>query len=179
LNRQPLAAAAEHFGLQDVLEAARKLYLEDEGRTLASSGGMSMADIERILAHDYTAVSTDSWTKDSAPTERMSAHPRDFGTFARVLGEFTRDRGVLTLEEAVRKLTSLPAAIIGLEDRGVIKQGAWADITVFDPENVANRATFPEPWQYPAGIEHVVVNGELALRAGERTDSLSGRVLCR
>lgn len=106
-------------------------------------------------------------------------HPRWYGTFPRVLGRYVRERGVLTLEEAVRKMTSLPAARLGLEDRGRIAEGLVADIVVFDPDRVVDRSTFQAPHQYPDGIEWVLVNGVVTVERGEYKDVRAGRVLRR
>jgi len=104
-------------------------------------------------------------------------HPRSYGTFPRVLAEYVRNRHVLSLEEAVRKMTSLPARRAGLTGRGLIYPGAAADLLLFDPETVADRSTFGDPHQYPAGIETVIVNGEVVFENGELTGAHPGRVL--
>ncbi|MEM3056215.1 MAG: amidohydrolase family protein, partial [Candidatus Bathyarchaeia archaeon] len=106
-----------------------------------------------------------------------SLHPRGYGTYPLLFERYVRDKAVLSLEEAVRKITSLPAGFLGLEDRGLIREGFWADLVVFDPSMIENRATYTEPTSYPIGISHVLVNGELAVDNGEFTESLSGRVL--
>ena len=106
-------------------------------------------------------------------------HPRWYGTFPRVLGHYVREKGVLTLEEAVSKMTSMPATRLGLEDRGRIAEGGIADIVVFDPETVIDRSTFQDPHQYPDGIEYVVVNGVVTVDGGEFRDVRPGRVLRR
>ena len=105
------------------------------------------------------------------------SHPRNYGTFPRALGRYGRDRGCFTLEEGVAKMTGLPAAKLGLRRRGVIKRGNVADIVVFDWDTVQDRATFEEPHQYPAGIPHVIVNGQFAVRDGQTTDCCAGRVV--
>jgi N-acyl-D-aspartate/D-glutamate deacylase len=94
-----------------------------------------------------------------------------------VLGKYARDEKLFPLEEAVRKMTSLPASILGLKDRGMLKKGAFADLVIFDPDNVADQATFENPKQYPVGIPYVMVNGEFAIFQEEHTGKLSGRVL--
>jgi N-acyl-D-amino-acid deacylase len=104
-------------------------------------------------------------------------HPRSYGTFARVLGEYTRERRLLSLPQAVHKMTGLPARRLGLKDRGVIRVGARADLVVFDPKRVADEATYEDPHRYPTGIEHVLVNGRWVIRDGQHTGSLPGRVL--
>jgi N-acyl-D-aspartate/D-glutamate deacylase len=108
---------------------------------------------------------------------RASPHPRSYGTFARVLGRYVREQRVIPLEEAVRKMTSFPAARLGLSDRGLVRPGVKADITVFDPATVADRATFENPHQYAVGISTVIVNGQVAFENGAMTDARPGRVL--
>ena len=106
-------------------------------------------------------------------------HPRNFGTFPRVLGKYVRDEKVISLEEAMRKMTSLPAATLGLADRGTIAPGKWADLVIFDPATVADKATFEQPFQYPVGIDTVIVNGEVVLDEGQHTNKRPGKVLRR
>ena len=106
-------------------------------------------------------------------------HPRNFGTFPRVLGVYARDRGLLRLEDAIRKMTSLNAAKIGLFDRGLVRAGLFADLTIFDPARVRDRSTYEDPFQYTEGIEHVLVNGQLVMEAGRPTPARPGRALRR
>src|SRR5204863_7154314 len=105
--------------------------------------------------------------------------PRSFGTFPRVLGVYAREKKLLRLEEAVRKMTSLSAEKIGLVDRGVLNAGAFADVTLFDPARVIDKATYLEPFQYPEGIEVVIVNGQVTIDHGTHTGARGGRVLRR
>ena len=133
-------------------------------------------DVKRIMKHPQTMVASDG--RLSQPGDGHP-HPRAYGTFPRVLGRYVRDEGVLTLEDAVRKMTAMPAARLGLDGRGVVKVGAYADVVVFDPATVADRATFTEPHQYPVGIDYVIVNGKLAVDAGRFADVRAGRVLRR
>ncbi|MEZ5285783.1 MAG: amidohydrolase family protein [Vicinamibacterales bacterium] len=104
-------------------------------------------------------------------------HPRAYGTFARVLGYYVREKHVLTLEEAVRKMAGFPAARLGLYDRGLIRAGMKADLVVFDPATVKDLATFEKPHQYAVGVSTVLVNGQFALRDGAMTDTRAGRAL--
>jgi N-acyl-D-amino-acid deacylase len=108
---------------------------------------------------------------------RSSAHPRAYGNFARLLGRYVRDEKLITLEEAVRRLAGLPAANLGLADRGLLRRGAFADVAVFDPATVADRATYDQPHQYAVGMRHVLVNGVPVLRDGEHTGATPGRAL--
>jgi N-acyl-D-aspartate/D-glutamate deacylase len=104
-------------------------------------------------------------------------HPRTYGSTARVLGSYVRERGIVSLETAVAKLTSVPAARLGLRDRGVVREGALADLVVLDPETVDDRATYEAPATHPTGIDHVIVNGRLAIRDGAETGERAGRLL--
>jgi N-acyl-D-aspartate/D-glutamate deacylase len=103
--------------------------------------------------------------------------PRTYGSFPRILGQFVRDEAVIGLAEAVRKMTGAPAARLGLRDRGLLRDGAIADITVFDPARVRSNATYDEPRRYPDGIEHVIVNGQLVVENGGHTGARPGRAL--
>lgn len=132
------------------------------------------ADVERIMRHPMVAVASDG--RLTQPGEGHP-HPRWYGTFPRVLGHYVREKRVLTLEEAVRKMTSLPADRLGLTDRGRMAEGAWADITVFNPETVIDRATFEDPHEYPDGIPYVIVNGVVVVNEGAFGDARPGRVL--
>jgi N-acyl-D-amino-acid deacylase len=108
---------------------------------------------------------------------RGNPHPRSFGTFPRVLGVYVRERGLLRLEDAVRKMTSQNAAKLGLTDRGLLRPGNFADITVFDAERVIDKSTYNQPFQYSEGIEYVVVNGQVVLDQGKHTGARPGRAL--
>jgi N-acyl-D-aspartate/D-glutamate deacylase len=104
-------------------------------------------------------------------------HPRGWGSTARILGRYVREEKLLTLEEAVRKMTSLPASRMRLQDRGLLRPGFFADLVVFDPTTVIDRSTYENPWQYSAGIPFVAVNGQLVVDEGKITDARPGRVL--
>ena len=133
-------------------------------------------DVRRIMQSPHTMVASDG--RLSRPGE-LHPHPRAYGTFPRVLGEYVRERQVLDLPTAIHKMTGMPAARLGLSDRGVLREGAAADVVVFDPATVRDRATFTEPHQYPAGIETVLVNGVVAVDGGRATGARAGRVLPR
>ena len=161
-------------------EAALDLLVSEEGWVSAVHFAMSEEDIEFVLSDPHTMIGSDGVAND--PASEMAAdktHPRTYGTYPRVLARYVRDREVLSLGEAVRRMTSLPAQRLGLADRGTLRAGAMADITVFDPRAVSDAATFDDPHRFPVGIPHVVVNGRLALENGVQTDVLSGRVLRR
>ncbi len=157
-------------GAELVIEAIRR------GGASAIYHVLDEADVERIMKHPWTAIGSDG--RLTQPGEGHP-HPRWYGTFPRVLGQYVRERGVLTLEDAVRKMTSLPADRMGLTDRGRLVEGAWADIAVFDSATVIDRATFEAPHQYPAGIPFVIVNGAVVVNADAFTAARPGRVLRR
>jgi N-acyl-D-amino-acid deacylase len=134
---------------------------------------MDEADVRRILAYEHTMIGSDGLPHDARP------HPRLWGTFPRVLGHYARDVGLFPLETAVYKMTGLTAGRFGLKDRGVLKQGAFADITIFDPDTIIDRADFEQPTQPARGITSVIVNGRLAWENGRATAARSGRLLTR
>nr|NIU39585.1 amidohydrolase family protein [Candidatus Bathyarchaeota archaeon]NIV44300.1 amidohydrolase family protein [Candidatus Bathyarchaeota archaeon] len=104
-------------------------------------------------------------------------HPRSYGTFPRVLGKYVRNEEILTLENAVQKMTSLPARKLGLKERGLIKEGMYADIAIFNPEIILDKATYADPHQYPEGVEYVVVNGKMIISKKEHIGALAGKAL--
>jgi N-acyl-D-amino-acid deacylase len=137
---------------------------------------MSEENLERVLAHPRGMVCSDGGAAALAgPARRGVPHPRSLGTFPRVLARYVRERKALTLEQAVHRMSGLPASRARLADRGVLRAGAWGDAVVFDPATVADRATFEDPYRYPVGIDAVVVNGRVALRDGER-GARAGRI---
>ncbi|MBT8338121.1 MAG: D-aminoacylase, partial [Gemmatimonadetes bacterium] len=165
----------------DAVDAAIRLQLRgDRGR---NGGGrmrgfsMSEDDVETYGALPWVATASDGGL--AHPDDRGSVHPRFYGTFPRKIAYYARDRGVLTVEDAVRSMTSLPAVLMGFDDRGSIREGYRADVVVFDLEELEDRTTFFEPHAYPSGIEHVLVNGEAVVENGELTWALPGAVLTR
>jgi N-acyl-D-aspartate/D-glutamate deacylase len=132
------------------------------------------ADVERLLTHPYGMVGSDG---SLVGFGIGGPHPRSYGTYPRILGHYVRERKVLSLEEAVRKMTSFPAQRLGFHRRGLLREGMTADITIFDPDTVIDRATFTDPHQYPVGIEYVIVNGEIVIEKSEHTGARPGQVL--
>jgi N-acyl-D-aspartate/D-glutamate deacylase len=132
-------------------------------------------DVVRFLQSDYGMIGSDGAL--SAPGDGSSPHPRAYGTYPRVLGRYVREQGVLSLESAVRKMTSFPAQRLGLQDRGLLREGMVADIAVFDPRTVGDRATFEQPHQYSVGVLYVLVDGQLVVERGAHTGARPGRVL--
>jgi len=159
-------------------DAAIDLVIEDRSRVSTVYFLMSEENVARKVAQPWMSFGSDA--EASAPEGvflNSSTHPRAYGTFTRVLGKYARDEGVITLQEAIRKMTSLPAANIGIRERGQLKAGFFADIVVFDPNAVKDHATFAKPLQYATGVEHVFVNGKQVLKDGEHTGATPGRVV--
>jgi N-acyl-D-aspartate/D-glutamate deacylase len=137
--------------------------------------------MNRALVQRWCSIGSDgSAYSTEGPLRRGNPHPRNFGTFPRVLGVYARERKLLTLEDAVRKMTSLNAAKLGLSDRGILKPGAFADVAIFDPNTVMDRATYDKPFAYNVGIEWVIVNGTPVLEpGGKHTGAKPGRAIRR
>jgi dihydroorotase/N-acyl-D-amino-acid deacylase len=165
-------------GLPRTPETGAELVIEAHRRGGASAiyHVLDSADVDRIMRHPRTMIASDG--RLVQPGEGHP-HPRWYGTFPRVLGHYVRERRIIPLEEAVRKMTSMPAGRLGLEGRGRIAEGAHADLVIFDPATIADRATFQAPHQYPVGIPFVFVNGAAVVDAGRFTDARAGRVLRR
>jgi N-acyl-D-amino-acid deacylase len=159
-------------------DTAIDLVIEDGTRVGAAYFTMSEDNLRRELALPWVSFCSDS---DAPSAEgrflQWSNHPRAYGSFARFLGRYVRDERIVPLEEAVRRLTSLPAHNLRLQRRGLLEPGYFADVVVFDPERIQDHATYDEPHQYATGVEHVAVNGTLVLRDGEHTGALPGRVV--
>ena len=135
---------------------------------------LSEDDVRTITAHPATMVASDGWV---LPFGEGMTHPRLYGTYPRVLAHFVRDRGLFSLEEAIRKMTSLPAQRMGLHDRGLLRPGMAADIVVFDPNTIRDHATWDDPHQYPDGIAAVIVNGALTVEDGDHLGTRDGMML--
>lgn len=155
--------------MQDVLAYQAAHPGEDNVEGIIGSG-MDEGDVERFMTWPNTSICSDG---------ANGGHPRGYGTFARVLGVYVRERGVLGLEDAIRKMTQLNATQLGIADRGVLSRGAFADLVIFDPETVVDRATMQEPARTATGFDLVMVNGEVVYRDGTRTDARPGRIVRR
>jgi len=163
---------------RDPLDATLDLLIEESGQASCVIWAMSEEDVREFLSHPLGCIGTDGLAyAPYGPLSRGAPHPRCYGTFARFLGHYVRDEGLLPLPEAVRKCTSLPASRLRLSDRGLLREGYRADVVVFDPATVAERGEYGHPHQYPAGIETVIVNGQVALAGGETAPARSGMVL--
>ena len=159
-------------------EAAMALLKNSKTNVSTVVFGMSEENLERFLAHPKAMICSDGGAfAVSGPARSGHPHPRGLGTFPRVLGRYVRERKVLTLAQAVDKMSGTPARRLRLAGRGKIAVGAAADLVLFDPATVADRATFEDPFQYPVGIPTVVVNGQIALRDGERVGKGAGKAL--
>jgi N-acyl-D-amino-acid deacylase len=161
------------------VDAYCDLILENEGVAMqVYRHQLDEGVTKRALSHPAMLVGSDGWAL--APHGDLfvgTPHPRCYGTYPRILGRYVREEGALTLQEAVRKMTSFPAQRLGLMDRGLLREGSWADIVVFDPERVGDNATYDRPHRYPRGIEYVLVNGRVVIEKGEHTGAWAGRVL--
>jgi N-acyl-D-amino-acid deacylase len=171
-----LAEVAELEGL-DPFDLIFDLIINKESLELVDFS-MSEEDVRTVMKHPLSMIGSDGWAL--APYGVLSeskTHPRSYGTYPRILGKYVREEKVLSLEEAIRKMTSLPAQKLGLTDRGLVRERMWADVVVFDPKRVVDEARYEDPHRYPAGIKYVLVSGELVVDRGEHTGTLSGKVL--
>lgn len=164
---------------QEVVDALFDILLADRSRTAAIYFSMSEEDIEYAMRQPWVSVGIDAGARAADSTVTEHPHPRAYGSFPRILCHYVRERHVITLEDAVRKFSALPAARVGLPDRGVVKAGMFADLTLFDPETVCDRGTFENPIQTAVGIRHVLVNGVPVVRNGQVTGARPGRGLRR
>jgi dihydroorotase/N-acyl-D-amino-acid deacylase len=178
LNGRTLADWAKERGLAPTPENGAELVIEGQEK-----GGASMIyhvldeqDVQRIMKHPQVMIGSDGRLSKFG---EASPHPRAYGTFPRVLGRYSRDLKLMSLETAVYKMTGQSAARLKLKDRGVLRAGAYADVVVFNPDSIADKSTFEQPHQYPVGIDYVFVNGVAAVDGGAFTDSRAGRVLKR
>jgi N-acyl-D-aspartate/D-glutamate deacylase len=178
MERVIAARSKDKTPTPDPLDVLFDVLIEEGGAVSTVYEHHTEKDMNLALLQPWCSVGSDgSAYAVEGPLHRGNPHPRSFGTFPRVLGEYVRRQGLLRLEDAVRKMTSLNAAKLGITDRGLLRPGNFADVTVFDPERIADRATFTEPFQYPEGVEYVVVNGKIVLDKGTHTHERPGRAL--
>jgi N-acyl-D-amino-acid deacylase len=171
--------AVEAGRTKDPLDFLCDLVLETDDQALCTIMNIEEHDLQAILRHPLAGPSSDGYALDHPLAPPRVAHPRHAGSFVRFLGRYWREQKLLPLEEAVRKMTSLPAQSVGLTDRGTLMVGNWADIVIFEADTVADRATFEDPYQRPVGIHYVLVNGVVTVENGEPTGALAGRALRR
>ena len=176
LAGQNLAQITQGRGLPATIENAAEtaMWIVEQGGCGGIFHAIGEDDLQRILAHPATMIASDG---EVAVFGRNVPHPRSYGTFARVLGLYARDKKILRLETAVQKMSALPAQRLGLSDRGVLRQGLKADIAVFDASTIRDTATFEKPHSYAEGVSLVIVNGEVAFEDGRMTAARPGRVL--
>ncbi len=164
----------------DPIDAVADYVVADRGETRILVTSMSDADVHAITGAPWVTVGSDANALAvTGVTGQGKPHPRSYGTHARVLGPFIRNLRLLTLEQAVAKMTGVAARALGLADRGLLRAGAWADVAVFDPARVADHATYEEPHRYATGVSTVLVNGQVVIDGGDHTGALPGRVLRR
>jgi N-acyl-D-amino-acid deacylase len=177
LQGKSLAQIAKDRG-KDPIETMLDLLVEDESGIGTAYFITAEENIRKIVALPWVSFGSDEAAQAPEGVFLKSVpHPRAYGCFARVLGKYVREEKLLTLEEAIRKMTSLPATNLGLEKRGLLKDGYFADVVVFDPKTIADRATYEKPHQYAVGVKHVLVNGVPVLKDGEHTNAKPGRAL--
>lgn len=177
LTGKTLAEVARMRGT-DPIETILDLMLEDRSRVDTVYFLMSEENIKKQLREPWVSLGSDeASTAPEGVFLKSSQHPRAYGNFARLLGHYTREEKLMSLSEAVRRLSGLPATNLGLDGRGFLKQGMYADVVVFDPATIADRATFDKPQQYAVGVKHVFVNGVQAIKDGEHTGAKPGRAL--
>jgi N-acyl-D-amino-acid deacylase len=163
---------------KDPIDTIMDLIAEDESRIDTIYFIMSEDNVKKELARPWISFGSDEASQaPELPFTRSNPHPRAYGNFARVLGKYVREEKVIPMKEAIRRLSGLPATNLGLDHRGFLKEGMFADVVVFDPETIADRATFEKPHQYAVGVKHVFVNGVQVLKDGEHTGAKPGRAL--
>jgi len=163
---------------KEPLDALLDLILADHGQTGAIYFMMSEADLRAAMKAPFVSFCTDSGARAlDGPLSTAKSHPRGWGSYPRILGRYVRDEHELTLEQAIHKMTGMPAKRVGLRERGLLREGFYADLTIFDPKQVMDRATFEMPNQHPEGINYVIVNGQISVDDGKRTSALAGRAL--
>ena len=163
-------------GFHNEWETFFSLLIDEKLGVSITLESMGEDDIREIMTSRYHMVGTDGMGMPDDPA-LGAYHPRFFGTYPRILGEYVREKKVLTLESAVRKMTSFPAQRLGLKDRGLLREGMWADIVIFDPDTVNDKASYEEPHIFPEGIDYVLVNGKIVVENGEQTGINPGRIL--
>ena len=176
-NGKTIADIAKERGVSPV-DASYDLLLAEETQVPTVIFGMTEEDVKLVMRSHIGMVGSDgSAISPKGILGRGKPHPRFYGTFPRVLGKYVREEKVIPLEEGVRKMTSAPAQRLGLKDRGLLKEGFKADITIFDPETIMDNATFTEPHRFPSGIPYVICNGVFVINKGKHTGKLPGRTL--
>jgi N-acyl-D-amino-acid deacylase len=165
---------------RDEFEVLFDILTHENAEVTMTMESMGDEDIERIMKGEYTMVGTDgSGVSPTGILGHGKPHPRYYGTYPRILGYYVREKRVLTLENAIYKMTGFPAQRLGFQDRGIVKPGYWADVVIFNPKTVIDRATFMDPHQFSEGIHHVIVNGVSVVASNGQNKELPGHVLRR
>ncbi len=160
------------------IDAVIDLLAEENQRISTIYLMMDEGNLRLQLQQPWITISTDAGGLDPAWAEKLGPyHPRAYGTYTRVLGKYVREEGVLTLEDAVRKMSGAVASRLGLGERGLLRVGSFADVVVFDPQTIADQATFTQPHQLSVGVQHVWINGVRVLKDGQHTGALPGRIM--
>jgi len=163
---------------EEPFEMIRTLLLSDGGGTSMIGFGMSEDNTDRILSHPLCMICSDAGARATyGPLSKSAAHPRAYGSFARILGHYVREKKLFDLPTGIKKMTSMPATALRLHGRGYLSPGYIADIAVFDPEKVKDKATFIDPHQYSEGFDYVIVNGKIVIERGEHTGEIAGKVI--
>ncbi|MBT9175375.1 MAG: D-aminoacylase [candidate division WS2 bacterium] len=155
------------------------LLAEEEDHISIIAFEINEDDMHLVLSHPTSMIGSDGYALATyGMLSESKPHPRSYGTFPRVIGKYVREKKLLTIQDAIRKMTSLPAQRLGLKNRGILREGCYADIVIFDKKKIIDKATFDNPHQYPDGIEYVLVNGQITLEKGKHRGTLAGKVLC-
>ncbi|MHA1725869.1 MAG: N-acyl-D-amino-acid deacylase family protein [Promethearchaeota archaeon] len=163
-------------GLKDEWELLRQILIDEKAAPMVIVKSMNEEENKQILQSRYQMVGSDGAAVPYMPALK-AIHPRFYGTFPRILGKYVREEKVLTLENAIRKMTSFPAQLLGLRDRGLLREGFYADLVIFNPMTIIDKATYDNPHQYPEGISHVLVNGVVVVEKNEQKNVLPGKIL--
>lgn len=177
-ENKSIAQIAKETG-KDPADVAFDLVAQGQGRVMAIYHMMGEQDIETALRFPWTSIGSDAGAilKYGEPDETGLPHPRSFGNFPRVIARYVKERHVLTLQDAIRKMTSWPATRMRLPNRGAIREGNWADVTIFDLDQIQDKSTYESPMEYPTGIDWVLVNGVVTIDHGRHTGAKAGQVL--
>jgi N-acyl-D-amino-acid deacylase len=173
-----IAEITQDIGKKDEFEVLCEIIIDEEAKVSMTVKSMGEEDIQRIMKGRYTMIGTDGASIPlTGPLSHGKPHPRYFGTFPRILGHYVREKKLMPIETAIRKMTSFPAQRLGLKDRGLIKENMYADLVIFDSEKIIDKATFTDPHQYPEGIDYVIVNGNIIIEKGKQTEIMAGKIL--
>jgi N-acyl-D-aspartate/D-glutamate deacylase len=163
---------------RDPRDVIMDIILEDQSSPLFISFIMDESDVRLALKQEWSCFCTDSEiAATDGPLSGSHLHPRAYGSMARILGRYVREEGLMSLEQAIRKASSLPAQVLGIRDRGLLRGGFYADLVIYDPKTVIDKASFEQPNQYSSGIDYVLVNGEVVVEKGKVTGARPGKVL--